>query len=91
MRGELLLIKHLRTHLILISMITKHSQIFPKRILRTILKTYLNQNSHMHNIPIENNLTSQLSSFITELKSIINLLIQLLTTVINQLILKNDK
>ena len=50
-----------------------------------------NLNSHTHNTPPENNLTSQLSSFITELKSIINPLIQLLTTVINKLILKNDK
>jgi len=50
-----------------------------------------NPNSHIHNTPPDNNLTSQLSSFITELKSVINPLIQLLTTVINKLILKNDK
>ncbi|KAL4136392.1 hypothetical protein QTP88_007940 [Uroleucon formosanum] len=50
-----------------------------------------NPNWHTHNTPPENNLTSQLSSFITELKSVINPLIQLLTTVINQLILKKDK
>jgi hypothetical protein len=45
-----------------------------------------NPNWHTHNTPPENNLTSQLSSFITEFKSLINPLIQLLTTVINQLI-----
>lgn len=49
-----------------------------------------NRNSNIQNAPPETNLTSQLLSFITELKSIINPLIQLLTTVINKLILKND-
>lgn len=60
-------------------------------------KTYSKaaQNSHTNNLPQQNNndssnLTNQLSSFISEFKSIINPLITLLTTVINKFLLKND-
>lgn len=48
-------------------------------------------NSNMSNTQLENYLTSQVSSFSTELKLVINPLIQLLTTVINKLILKDVK
>jgi len=60
-------------------------------------KTYskATQNPQTNNQPQHNNndslnLTNQLSSFISELKSIINPLITLLTTVINKFLLKND-
>jgi len=55
------------------------------------LKSNPNSNSNTTNIPPENVLTTQFSSFLSELKLIINPLIQLLTTVINKLILKDDK
>uniref|UniRef100_A0A2S2PDP8 Nucleic-acid-binding protein n=1 Tax=Schizaphis graminum TaxID=13262 RepID=A0A2S2PDP8_SCHGA len=55
------------------------------------LKPNLNSNSNTTNIPPENVLTTQFSSFLSELKLIINPLIQLLTTVINKLILNDDK
>jgi len=54
-------------------------------------KSNPNPNSNTTNIPPENVLTTQFSSFLSELKLIINPLIQLLTTVINKLILKDDK
>lgn len=46
--------------------------------------TNSNKNAHITNTPSENNLTTQLSSFITELKLIINPLIRFLTTVIKK-------
>jgi len=48
-------------------------------------------NSNLFNTQPDNNLTSQFSSFLSELKLVINPLIQLLTTVINKLILKDVK
>lgn len=48
-------------------------------------------NSNMFNTQPDNNLTSQFSSFLSELKLVVNPLIQLLTTVINKLVLKDDK
>jgi hypothetical protein len=45
----------------------------------------------MFNTQPDNNLISQFSSFSSELKLVINPLIQLLTTVINKLILKDVK
>lgn len=69
------------------------SQNKPNNTLKTYSKAA--QNLHTYNQPQHNNndslnLTNQLSSFINELKSIINPLITLLTTVINQVLLKND-
>jgi len=48
-------------------------------------------NANMFNTQPDNNLISQFSSFLSELKLVINPLIQLLTTVINKLILKYVK
>lgn len=44
----------------------------------------------LSNEPTENNITIQLSSFLSELKLLICPLIQLLTNLINKLVLKND-
>jgi len=69
------------------------SQNKPNNTRKTYSKAAQNLNTNnqpQHNNNDSLNLTNQLSSFISELKSIINPLITLLTTVINKVLLKND-
>jgi len=69
------------------------SQNKPNNTRKTYSKAAQNLNTNnqpQHNNKDSLNLTNQLSSFISKLKSIINPLITLLTTVINKVLLKND-
>lgn len=68
---------------------------FPQLPSNSQNHTYSNktsQNQHIpENVPPDTIPGNQLSSFLLEFKQLINPLIQLLTTVINKLILKDDK